>query len=444
MSLINQMLSDLEARRPGRPADSDRALEGLQAAAGNRQAPERGTSLGRFLTATILGAAVASAAWYGLTLLDRGSIPQWSGDKESLEQPEAAAENGQVTVALIDSSRGIEPRRLVQSSALENGLPAMGNLPDAADTMVSILDHISVAGPAWRPESAREALLTNDLQSRLDAASALAEPKLIHDPGNDEIDQAGLVADIKNEAGSEPVADIELPGLDADAAIEAPMNAASAPVNGIEATTEGEAVEYAGTMRMQAHVAPNDRSRELSNALKLSRQGKDIDALIALADLVERHPDFTAACEAYAKALLRRNDVGAAERVLRTGLARNPKAHRHAQILAHLLVDRGETDAALETLLAAAPVLREGLEHHAFIAALHQRSGRHDAAIRGYRGVLALAPKRGIWWMGLGISLAAKHRPSQAQHAFLRALVDRQLSDNLRRYANREISRLSS
>ena len=238
-----------------------------------------------------------------------------------MEQPEAAVENGQVTVALIDSSRGIEPRRLVQSSALENGLPAMGNLPDAADTMVSILDHISVAGPAWRPESAGEALPTNDLQSRLDAASALAEPKLIHDPGNDEIDQADLAADIKNEAGSEPVADIELPGLDADAAIEAPMNAASAPVNGIEATTEGEAVEYAGTMRMQAHVAPDDRSQELSNALKLSRQGKDIDALIALADLVERHPDFTAACEAYAKALLRRNDVGAAERVLRTGLA---------------------------------------------------------------------------------------------------------------------------
>ncbi|MCZ6665559.1 MAG: hypothetical protein O7B81_09655, partial [Gammaproteobacteria bacterium] len=88
--------------------------------------------------------------------------------------------------------------------------------------------------------------------------------------------------------------------------------------------------------------------------------------------------------------------------------------------------------------------LREGLEHHAFIAALHQRSGRHDAAIRGYRGVLALAPKRGIWWMGLGISLAAKQRPSQAQHAFQRALVDRQLSDNLRRYANREINRLSS
>ncbi|MCZ6663976.1 MAG: hypothetical protein O7B81_01590, partial [Gammaproteobacteria bacterium] len=109
MSLINQMLSDLEARRPGRPADSDRALEGLQAAAGNRQAPARGNSPGRFLTATILGAAVASATWYGLTLIDRDSIPRWSGDEASLEQPEAAVANGQVTVALIDSSRGIEP-----------------------------------------------------------------------------------------------------------------------------------------------------------------------------------------------------------------------------------------------------------------------------------------------------------------------------------------------
>ena len=297
--------------------------------------------------------------------------------------------------------------------------------------------------PAWRYDSAGESTPRNDLQSWLDKASGLAEPKLIRDPGHDGIDQADLVADMKVEAGSEPFADTEPPGSDRNVAIEEHVDAAVAPDKRTETTTESEAVEYAGTMHVQVHVEKEDRTRRLSKALELSRQGKDADALIALADLVERYPDFTNAYEAYARALLRRNDVGAAERILRAGLALNPKAHRHSQMLAHLLVDRGEIGAALDTLLAAAPELREDLEHHAFIAALQQRSGRHDAAIRGYRGVLALAPKRGIWWMGLGISLAAKHRPSQAQQAFQRALVDRQLSDNLRRYANREISRLS-
>ena len=66
----------------------------------------------------------------------------------------------------------------------------------------------------------------------------------------------------------------------------------------------------------------------------------------------------------------------------------------------------------------AAPPLRADPDHHAFLAALYQREGKHDQAARLYREVLRLDWRRAAWWMGLGISLEAEGRPDGALAAY--------------------------
>ena len=376
MSLINQMLSDLDQRRPVRSADSDRALEGVQSLGGRSQKEPQTKSPTRLPVAALIGIVTACLAWYGLKLIDRGSLPGQTNHSHRFEQLQP------ITVA--------ERKRI--DSTLDMSEEALIKTPEPVVTLATV-----GSGHRTKPLD-----LTPSV--RLDDAVDLAVVKLL-----------------------EPVT--------APNVARSPEQAAGAE--------DKSTVEYPGTMRVEPLNVEGGSAEQLTEALARSRQGRVADALIALAGLVEEYPDFIPAREAYAAELLRRGDVGAAERILQSGLARTPQEPRYTLILEHILLQRDLADDALQLLLRAAPSVHEDVEYHAFIAALQQRLGMHDAAVDVYRRVLAQAPYSGVWWLGLAISLAAQDQGPEAHTAFQRALVDRDLSANLRQYANREISRLS-
>ena len=369
------MLSDLEARRPPRSADSDRALEGLHSDRGESREDQKTTSASRFLAVAIIGIVTACLAWYGLKLIDRDAVNDQNTQFHSVEEVQP--------ITALEPVPAERTENLAEKEATDPSETAATSAP------IETEDNVFTGEQVTRPE--------------LDEAVELAAVKLF------ESDEPPAHATHAADA-------------------QTPLNVT---------------VTYSGTMRMEPRQEYNDRASRLAEAVMLSRYGRIADALIALASLVEDHPDFVPAREVYAHQLLQRGDREPAERVLRGGLALNPHEYRYALVLAHLLLQRGATDDALRSLLTAAPTVQQDVEYHAFIAALQQRKGQHDAAIEAYRGVLAAAPDRGVRWMGLAISLAAQNHGPQAHSAFQRALVDRDLSANLRDYAKREISRLS-
>ena len=381
MSLINQMLSDLEARRLDRSDDSDRALEGLHCARSELREDAEPNSANRFLAAAFIGIVTACLAWYGLNLIDRDALADQNTQSHSFDALQPITDLEPVPQERTEN--------LAEQEATDPSETAATSAPIKTEDNVYPAEHL----PPPVLDEALELAAVKPLEP--DEAPSVDEP----------LEPVSHIADVPTPA------DVTM--------------------------------EYGGTMRMVPRQEDNDRAGRLAEALMLSRHGRIEDALIALASLVEDHPGFVPAREAYAHELLRRGEREPAERVLRGGLALNPREHRYALVLAHVLYDRGATDDALKSLLIAAPTVQQDVEYHAFIAALQQRQGRHDAAIAAYRGVLAAAPDRGEWWMGLAISLAAQNRAPQAHSAFQRALVDRDLSDNLRDYAKREISRLS-
>ncbi|MCG8325082.1 MAG: tetratricopeptide repeat protein [Thiotrichales bacterium] len=143
-----------------------------------------------------------------------------------------------------------------------------------------------------------------------------------------------------------------------------------------------------------------------------------------------------------AEILIQQGDTGAARELLVDGLAMQPAHSKMARILAQILAGEQNNRLALYYLERALPDLREDVEYHALVAALLQREARHQEAILFYRNVLNVNAENGIWWMGLGISLEATGAVQQALSAYQRARSDSTISSNVANYLDGRIDQL--
>jgi len=85
------------------------------------------------------------------------------------------------------------------------------------------------------------------------------------------------------------------------------------------------------------------------------------------------------------------------------------------------------------------PYAAELPDYQAFLAALLQREGRNKEAIEHYLLALRKVPGSGVWLMGLGISLQAENRQTEAQEAFLRAKASNTLSPDLLAFVEQQL-----
>ena len=81
-------------------------------------------------------------------------------------------------------------------------------------------------------------------------------------------------------------------------------------------------------------------------------------------------------------------------------------------------------------------------DYLAFYAALLQRQSRHREAAEQYQAALKIAPQSGVWLMGMGISLQALGRNSEAQDAFRRAKASNSLSAELQAFVDQRLRQL--
>ncbi len=110
-------------------------------------------------------------------------------------------------------------------------------------------------------------------------------------------------------------------------------------------------------------------------------------------------------------------------------------------VLARLQLEKG--GPALETLMTTLPYAGGSAEYQAFLAGVLQREQRHTEAAQYYREALKLAPRNGVWWMGLGISLQADMHLPEAREAYRRARASNGLSPELQAFIDRKIDSLS-
>ncbi len=199
-----------------------------------------------------------------------------------------------------------------------------------------------------------------------------------------------------------------------------------------------------GSIDKQMHVGtPAERAEtEFRKATGLLNQGRVAESIDGYKFALQQDPRHGAARQALVGLLLENRRIDEAQQFLQEGLTLNPDRSNYAMLLARIQVERGDLQGAHRLLSQHAASAANNADYHAFDAALLQRLGRHKEAVAGYQTALRLAPRAGVWWMGMGISLQADNHSAEALDAFTRAKSAGGLSPDLLSFVDQRMKQL--
>lgn len=185
-----------------------------------------------------------------------------------------------------------------------------------------------------------------------------------------------------------------------------------------------------------AQLAENRYRRALLDL----QEGRTSEALVELQHAVELAPRHEAARQTLVTLLIENRRTEEAVQQLQQALALDARQPDMAMLLAGLQLESG--GPALDTLLRTLPYAADNAEYQGFVAGVLQRAQRHGEAVEHYQAALKLAPQKGVWWMGLGISLQAEKRLSEARIAYTRAKAAGGMTPELLAFVDRKLEAL--
>jgi MSHA biogenesis protein MshN len=403
MSLINQVLKDLEKRHATR-AD----VRGLPPSV--RPLPEQGSRRAGWLAAAaglLILATTAAAAWW-FFLAPTPPAPGPAPARQPIAQP--------------------PPSPISQ--------PAAGTQPSPG------------AAPAAAPASAPAQIASTPAQQATGSPAGAAQPGPAQPSG--EQHPAGVAAaPALQPADPATAASKPPPPKVAAATVPAPRKpeaARSEPIDDALADEKPAAKppEPAGSIDKQIRpLSSAARSEsEFRRGMSLLQQGRAQEAEAAWRSALEADPSHEQALQALLGALLERGRRDEAEALLQMGLQANPRQVSLAMLLARLQLDRGAQQEALDTLLAGLPNAQWNPDYLAMTAAVLARASRHHEAAALYQAALRIGPNNAVWTMGLGLALRADGQPQEARAAFERARDLKSLNPDLQAYVEGQIREL--
>lgn len=170
--------------------------------------------------------------------------------------------------------------------------------------------------------------------------------------------------------------------------------------------------------------------------------GSATEAIKQLQSILMEQPKYRPARETLAVLFFKNGELTQANEVLMVGLQQYPSYLPFIQLQASILVKQGEISNALTILQSISPSIQDNPEYYAFIAALYQRQGQYMIAARLYDQLVKINPEQSAWWVGLGVSLEAVGKRNAALEAYQQALAGEALSPLVRAYVENKVSKL--
>jgi len=167
---------------------------------------------------------------------------------------------------------------------------------------------------------------------------------------------------------------------------------------------------------------------QYQTALKAAEKGEFTFAITSLSALIKTDPHYKEARASLVALLLDQGHYHRAERIIEEGLKTDAGYTPFIELKARILTATGKIKAAIALLQNAAPPMTDNPEYHAFLAALYARTDNDRLAVNIYRHLLALNAHNGNWWFGLGVSLDKLEQRQAAVDAFTKAMSEGHLN----------------
>lgn len=384
MSLINDMLRDLEDKRP-----DDLARHNLQREI--RPLPGDGGRAGRLRLALLLG---AGAVLLAAALLQAGGHLGGLFDGAPPAAPAAPPVAAQpLTVSPL--SPAVEPPPA--SAAVDSKIGPISENMRLASELANV--PAPVATPAAPPETVAPV--------------------------------AGPPPSIAPAALPVAVAKVE------------PPPAASQPAQVLPPAALASPVAPAGPAKIEKSpvlATPRDRAEaEFRKAEAARSAGHGAEAVDGWRAALKIDPGFAPARQALLRDLLDNRRTEEAMAVLQAGLNEQPGQSAWAMALARLQLEAGDLAAADRTLARSQPYAEGSAEYAGFQGHLKSRLGAHSMAVGHYQRATRLAPGEGRWWLGLGLALEADGQLPAAKEAFRRSRETGSLSPDLAAIADQHL-----
>lgn len=372
MSVINQMLQDLDARgKQGQPVANLPPEVRFVPAHGNHR-----------------------RAWLGVLSLSLVllAVVGWLAPRKALFPFGAPA---------VSTTVGLSAP---MSASVSTSVPTPVPTPASTPVPASVLVEINASFPRLK--------LSSELSLSKLALSDMIPPQFVPTPESQ--NSANVSEPVVRTKVSVPVlrstasklVDSHNDALENKAAGVPPVTPSVMPENGVKLSKV--------SVQQQAE-------NEYRRALAAQAQGRIPEAQAALEQALQFDPQHNAARQTMVAWLVEQGRIPQAIQKLQDALVHDPAQVALAIILARLQVDQGDVKAALVSLQRSLPYVLGRAEYHAFLAALYQREQRHKEAINHYQTALLQTPENAVWWMGLGISLQAEQQKNAAREAFQRA-----------------------
>lgn len=187
-------------------------------------------------------------------------------------------------------------------------------------------------------------------------------------------------------------------------------------------------------------TAEQQAEQAYQKALEQLQRNEKLAAETNLANALTLQPDLLDARLQLITLLQKAKRNREVDKLLQRGLQLHPDNPELRKCYARSLLDDGHLAGAIDVLCSRPqPKVGDDLEYYALLAALQQEQGQHQFAAEGYRQLLAYRPQEALWWMGLAISLDQSGDYVGAKEAYQQAISLPGLRNDLQEYVHNRL-----
>ncbi|WP_286234684.1 tetratricopeptide repeat protein [Thalassotalea sediminis] len=204
-----------------------------------------------------------------------------------------------------------------------------------------------------------------------------------------------------------------------------------------KASTEKKPVLTIARKQLTAEALVRQKSKAAQQAIELNNM-KRAESLLEEILLIQ--PEHHSSRKQLAALWFGRQDMRAALNLLSQGIALAPNYLEFRMMQARIYLKEGLHKKALASLMPVAHT--DDVAFQSFLATIAQQAGENKQASTAYERLTQLQPTQGKWWLGYAVALDRDGEFSHAKQAYLKASATDDISESTRQFIRQRLSEL--